>query len=266
MVFIGAEMRSDLSSLSPEKIHHVIISFSRVCKKRSMATIIPVLRSLLVFLHAAGITEKDLSGIVMCVFVQRGSVASYISEKDQAKLIAQLDNESKRTKAIILLAIRLGLRDSDICSLTFQEIDWLNDKIRLNQKKTGEPLVLPLLPDVGNALMDYILNERPKRDRYPFVFLRKQAPHNKLASVYSICSTLLQGLNIKPVNGTATGVHLLRYTMVHRLLKAKAPHQVITDVLGHISKEADKPYLSMEESLLRMCALDLSVIGRVSWE
>jgi hypothetical protein len=96
--------------------------------------------------------------------------------------------------------------------------------------------------------------------------LRKQAPYNKLTSVYPICSELLRHQQIKPVNGAAAGVHLFRYTLVHRLLAAKVPHQVITNVLGHASKESDKPYLSMEESMLRMCALDLSVIGKVSWK
>lgn len=231
-----------------------------------MATILPILRSLLAFFHRTGLVRKDLSGIVMGSFVQRGSVATYISEKDQTKLTSQLSKESKRTKAVILLAMHLGLRDCDICNLTFQEIDWWNDKIRLIQKKTGEPLILSLLPDIGNALMDYILDERPERaDHYPYIFLRKQAPHNKLTSIYSTCSRLLGYLEIKPVNGTATGVHLFRYSMVHKLLTAKVPHRVITDVLGHTSKESDKPYLSMEESMLRMCALNLSVIGRVSW-
>lgn len=264
--FTGIETPKDLLSLSPEKIHHVIIKFAGICNRRSMATILPILRLLLAFFHTAGLISKNLSGIVMGSFVQRGSVAAYISEKDQTELVAHLAKESKRTKAVILLAMHLGLRDCDICNLTFQQIDWRNDKIRLIQKKTGEPLVLPLLPDVGNALLDYILNERPKRsDHYPYIFLRKQAPYNKLTSVYSTCSRLLSCLGIKPVNGTARGVHLFRYSLVHKLLAAKVPHQVITDVLGHTSKESSKPYLSMEESMLRMCALNLSVIGRVSW-
>lgn len=252
------------------KAAHVLIEVAntgRFLWKRSMATTLPILRSQLAFFHTTGLISKDLSGIVMGCFVQRCSVAAYLSEKDQVKLIAQLAKESKRTKAVILLAMHLGLRDCDICNLTFQVIDWQDDRIRLIQKKTGEPLVLPLLPDVGNALMDYILNERPKRtDNYPYIFLRRQAPHQKLTSVYPICSRLLRCLGIKPVNGTATGVHLFRYSIAHKLLAAKVPHQVITDALGHTSKESDKPYLSMDESMLRMCALDLSDIGRISWK
>jgi integrase len=266
MDFAGITTAKDLQLLSSGSIQLVVGKFSDISNRRSMATILPILRSMLNALYVGGFSEKNLSGVVMSGFVQKGSVATYISEKDQTYLIEKLDEEPKRTKAIILLALRLGLRDCDISSLTFSEIDWQHDKIRLTQQKTGEPLVLPLLPDVGNALMDYILNERPKRnDRYPCVFLRKQAPHNKLTSVYAICSKFLDRFGITPVNGMAKGIHLFRYSMVRNLLAAKVPHQIITDALGHVSKESDKPYLSMEESMLRMCALDLSVIGAISW-
>ena len=265
--FARIETPIDLSSFSSEMVQYAILKFADICNRRSMATVLPIVRSILAFLYSSEYIGKDLSGIVMSGFVQRGSVASYISEKDQERLLSQIRHEPKRTKAIILLSIKLGLRDSDICNLKFQEIDWRNDKIQLLQNKTGGPLILPLLPDVGNALMEYILYERPKRDnQYPYVFLRKHAPYNKIANVYPICSKLLKRLEITPVNGSASGTHVLRYTVVHRLLKAKTPHQVITDVLGHVSKESDKPYLSMEESMLRLCALDLSVIGSVSWE
>jgi len=265
--FARIETQEDLQSLTPEAVQLVISKLAGNCSRRSMATILPILRSMLKSLHTNGLIKRELSGMVMGCFVQRCSVAAYISEKNQTELVTGLNKESKRTRAVIFLALRLGLRDCDICNLTFQEIDWQHDRIQLVQKKTGEPLVLPLLPDVGNALMDYILNERPKRnDHYPYIFLRKQAPYNKLTSVYSICSKLLNRMGIKPVNGNAIGVHLFRYTLVHRLLVAKVSHQIITDTLGHTSKESDKPYLSMEESMLRMCALDLSVIGRMTWK
>jgi len=264
--FAGIETKKDLQSLTPQKVQVVIGKFASICSSRSMSTILPILRSILKFFHTSGLVKRELSGMVMGGFVQRGSVATYISQENQKKLISGLGKECKRTRAIIFLALRLGLRDCDICHLTFQNIDWQHDKIYLTQKKTGEPLVLPLLPEVGNALMDYILNERPKRnDSYPYIFLRKQAPYNKLISVYLTCSHLFNKIGIKPENGNAIGIHVFRYSLVHRLLLAKVPHQVIQNTLGHTSKKSSKPYLSMEESMLRMCALDLSVIGRITW-
>jgi integrase len=265
--FLGIETAEDLFLFSAENVRRVIVCFADLCNNRSMATILPILRSLLKALQVTGHIEKNLSGLVMSGFLQKGSVTSYISPEDQKLRLTQLSKEPKRTKAIILLAIKLGLRDGDICNLRFHEIDWQNDKIRLLQEKTGDPLVLPLLPDVGNAIMDYVLHERPKRgDRYPYVFLRQQAPYNRITTVYHVCSKLIAKLGITPVNGNSMGVHVYRYTMVHRLLAAKTPHQVITDALGHVSKESDKPYLSMEEFMLRLCAMDLSVAGKISWE
>jgi len=256
-----------IRALSLEHVQSMIKSFSLACNKRSLSTIVPILRNILNYLYIKGITESRLSDMVIGVFVQRGNVASYLSRSDEVKVMEHLNQCPKRDKAIVLLALRLGLRDSDICNLRFQEIRWRDDKICLTQKKTGKPLVLPLLPDVGNALVDYIMDERPSReDGYPYVFLRKQAPHNKLASTYPLFSSLARRLEIAPENGCKVGSHLYRYTLVHRLLSARTPHQVITDVLGHTSKESDKPYLSMDESMLRMCALDLSIVGKISWE
>jgi integrase len=265
--FSNVHSLRDLYSLQPETVCTIIYSFSDVCNQNSMATILSILRSTLKELYLQGFIERNLSGMVLNGNNPKGTVTAYLSEQDEKLLLSQLQKESKRDKSIILIALRLGLRDCDITNLTFHEINWSHDRIALKQTKTGEPLILPLLSDVGNALMDYILHERPSRkDGYPYIFLRIQAPYNKLSSIYSICSRILKKINARPINGTSVGTHLFRYSLVHRLLKAKIPHQVITDVLGHTSKESDKPYLSMEDSMLRLCALDLSVIGTPSWE
>jgi integrase len=258
---------SELHVLSPANVQLMIAGFAGKCSKRSMATILPILRGILGFLFDAGDVKNNLAGMVMSGFVQRRNVAVYLSPKDESILLAKLETATKRDKAVIMLALRYGLRDCDICGLTLNEIDWRNDRIGLIQKKTGKPISFPLFPDVGNALMDYILNERPNGySGYPYVFLRVQAPHNRISSVYSICSRLFLQNNIQPVNGSSRGVHVFRYTVVHRLLEKKVPHRVITEILGHTSKEADKPYLSLEEGMLQECALDLSVIGSISWK
>lgn len=66
---------------------------------------------------------------------------------------------------MLLLVIRLGLRTSDIHSLKLTDFDWTNRKIRIVQTKTREPLELPLLEDVGWAVIDYLKNGRPKREK-----------------------------------------------------------------------------------------------------
>lgn len=255
-----------LTELCTDDVTAIIQGFSDNCTDRSVATIIPILRSILKYLYDECIVRNDYSGMVMSVFVQRNHVVPYISSEDDVIVSKAIEVESLRNKAIILLALKLGLRDIDICTLKMSSIDWINDCLHIPQKKTDVPLCLPMLPDVGNALMEYITKERPlPHDGYPYVFRRKQAPYNRLSSAYPVCSKFIKYNGLRPVNGDSTGVHVLRYTLVNRLLKARVPHQVVTDTLGHTSKESDKPYLTMEADMLRLCALDLSICGVPSW-
>ena len=198
---------------------------------------------------------------------QRMHLRPYITTADEEKIYQAMADAPLRTKAMMRLALRLGLRDIDICSLRFSQIDWKNDQIVLEQEKTGVTLYLPLLEDVGNAIMDYIMKERPESaHRCPYVFVREQAPFKKLESMYMVCSRMFAKADIKPVNRDSKGPHVCRYTLTHKLLLNKVPHQVVTDTLGHVSKESDKPYLSMEEQMLRECPLDFSLIGQKYWE
>ena len=194
-------------------------------------------------------------------------IRPYLTASDEERLYRVMEKAPLRDKAMMRLALRLGLRDIDICSLRFSQIDWKNDRIVLEQEKTGVTLSLPLLEDVGNAIMEYIINERPKAaGDCPYVFVRRQAPFKKIESMYMVCSRLFAQADIRTENCDSRGTHVCRYTLTHKLLLKKIPHQVITDTLGHSSKESDKPYLSMEEQMLRECPLDLSLVGQKRWE
>ena len=48
----------------------------------------------------------------------------------------------KRNYAIIMMAACLGMRDSDITNLRFENIDWEKSTISFFQKKTNKFLVL----------------------------------------------------------------------------------------------------------------------------
>lgn len=263
----GIQSLSELKEIGTAQIQAMIKRASERLSLNSRGTIFPAIRLILAYLYSGGFIQQDFSGMILTPNYQRSHLKPYITSSDEKKLFAAVDESPLRTKAMMRLALRLGLRDIDICNLRFDQIDWKNDQIVLEQEKTNVVLFLPLLEDVGNAIMDYILNELPSvPSTYPYVFLRAQAPYRKITTLYNICSKLFDKANVITVNGTSRGVHVCRYTLTHKLLKAKVPHQVITDTLGHISKESDKPYLSMEEEMLRECPLDFSLIGQKYWE
>ena len=264
---LGVKNVSFLNAMEPEQIQSMLVFLSERLSLNSRGTVFPIVRQILSYLYSAGFVNTDFSGMVLTPAYQNMHLRPYITASDEDKLDQAMKNSPLRNKAMMRLALRLGLRDIDVCNLRFSQIDWKNDQIVLEQEKTGVTLCLPLLEDVGNAIIDYIMNERPAAARNcPFIFVRQQAPHKKLESMYTVCSRLFEEADIKAVNRDSRGTHVCRYTLTHKLLLKKVPHQVITDTLGHISKESDKPYLSMEEQMLRECPLGFSLIGQKYWE
>ena len=264
---LGVRNISCLNTLKPEQMQSMLVFVSGKLSLNSRGTIFPIIRQIFSYLYSAGFVSSDFSGIILTPAYQKMHLRPYITASDEDKLYQVMMNSPLRNKAMMRLALRLGLRDIDVCNLRFSQIDWKNDQIVLEQEKTGVMICLPLLEDVGNAIMDYIMNERPVAAKnYPYIFVRQQAPHRKLESMYMVCSRLFENAGIKTVNRESRGTHVCRYTLTHKLLLKKVPHQVITDTLGHVSKESDKPYLSMEEQMLRECPLDFSLIGQKYWE
>ena len=262
----GIENADGMKMVSPETVHLIITKFSETCSLSSMGTILNALRNILAYLWSNGYIEEDRSGCVLKPFSHKCNVASYITHEDEDRLLQVLDNSPLRDKAMNLMALNLGMRGKDICNLRFDEIDWYLDRIRIHQSKSGEPLILPLTEEVGNAIADYILNERPRLPHpSPFVFLSRNAPFHRLKKLYHVCRHAIDKAGINPASGGHKGSHLLRYTMVHRLLERQVPHQVITDALGHSSKDTDKNYITMEPYMPRLCSLDLRDIGLKHW-
>jgi len=247
-----------LTDLNPDIVKGMLTYYSERYSRRSMRAVEPVIREILDFLYENHHVNKKLSGIVPKTCSIKDNVAAYISDEDCIRIVNSLDNYTKRDKAIILIAYSLGLRGSDICNLKFGNINWNTEKIHLVQVKTGRPMTLPLITAVGNALYEYITEERPQKAKdIPYIFVSGRAPYGPIHNIYGICRKVLKNLDIKTTNAEAYGSHVFRYTLVRRLLVQSVSHEVITDALGHGNKNADKYYISMEEDMLRKCGLDI---------
>lgn len=162
-----------------------------------------------------------------------------------------------RDYAIILLLARLGLRSSDVANLRFSNIDWENDMIRLTQVKTGNPLELPLLSDVGEAIINYLKNARPKSDS-DHVFIRIKPPYTEFnpGAVGALVHERLLKAGIH-LEGRKSGSHALRHSLAKRLLEHEIPLPVISEILGHTNTETTMTYLRVDINELKKCALEV---------
>ena len=162
-----------------------------------------------------------------------------------------------RDYAIILLLARLGLRSSDVANLRFSNIDWENDMIRLTQVKTGNPLELPLLSDVGEAIINYLKNARPKSDS-DHVFIRIKPPYTEFnpGAVGALVHERLVKAGIH-LEGRKSGSHALRHSLAKRLLEHEIPLPVISEILGHTNTETTMTSLRVDINELKKCALEV---------
>lgn len=161
----------------------------------------------------------------------------------------------------MLIAIRLGVRASDICKLTFDNFKWESNTIEFRQSKTGDTIVLPLLNDVGQAVIDYIKYGRPTVETDK-VFLRLFAPigQMKAPTLHSIVTQYMNKAGICITKGKKHGPHALRHSLASALLENDTPMPVISEILGHTDSKTTSTYLKIDTLNLRKYALDVPPI------
>ena len=177
------------------------------------------------------------------------------------KIVNNLADESdveKRNKAIVLLAIRLGIRFIDIKNLQFSNIDWENNTITFVQHKTKVEIQLPLFEDVGIAIINYIQNGRPKTES-KYIFVTHDDKASKLSDTANVEKYLIktyQKANIDYLSKARKGIHTFRHTLASSMLKANIPMEIIASTLGHVNIESTKNYLKIDTNSLKKCFLE----------
>jgi integrase len=219
-------------------------------------------RSFLRFASADGLVDAACLEVVPAArSVRQARIPSVWDPGEVARIIEAIDRDNpcgKRDYAIILLITRLGLRGVDIRRLEFADFDWAGNRLLVTQAKTGAQVQLPLLKEVGWAVIDYIRHGRPDSD-CPQVFLRHLAPIGPFSDQDHLHQILVKHARVAhvPVSDKRRhGMHSLRHTLATRLMEGGTPVEQIADILGHQSVQSTGVYLKSSLGLLSKCALD----------
>lgn len=259
---------SEISMITPV----LIINYCKILVEYAEGLTYNATCCMRVFLRYLYATEKvtmDYSSKVPNLTYRRKSrLPSVFTDEEVMKILDSIDRSNavgKRDYAIILLARRLGLRSGDIRTLEFKHIHWERNIIEKTMQKTGKLLTLPLLEDVGAALIDYIKYARPAVSS-PIVFWNCNAPMKPL-SQQSIAQVLKRAANQASVNSApdrSTGPHALRSTLASVMLSKDVPLPIISGILGHSDTHTTlEYYLRIDKKQLQRCGLE---VPRFSWE
>ena len=191
-------------------------------------------------------------------------IPSYFTANEVMRIEQSVSRNSangKRNYAMLLLASRLGLRASDIADLQFSDIDWDKNMITLTMQKTKKVIELPLLADVGNAIIDYLRHGRPKSDSQN-VFLSGNAPY--VAATKNMVCAAINGIILRSgvdTSGKHHGPHSLRHSLASAMLNGGSMMPVISESLGHRSTQTTLAYLKIDIRSLQKCALPVPEIA-----
>ena len=191
-------------------------------------------------------------------------IPSYFTANEVMRIEQSVSRNSangKRNYAMLLLASRLGLRASDIANLQFSDIDWDKNMITLTMQKTKKVIELPLLADVGNAIIDYLRHGRPKSDSQN-VFLSGNAPY--VAATKNMVCAAINGIILRSgvdTSGKHHGPHSLRHSLASAMLNGGSMMPVISESLGHRSTQTTLAYLKIDIRSLQKCALPVPEIA-----
>jgi integrase/recombinase XerD len=242
---------TDLEGITAAEVTQFVVRQTRQRSPGAVKMLIPALRSLLRFLHVAGITKLPLAGAVLVPPTWKASsLPRPLEPQHVAALLASCDRRrvgGRRDYAILKLLVRLGLRAGEVAALDLDDVDWRRGEVLIRGKGNRQER-LPLPSDVGEALSDYLVCVRRPDRQCRRVFVSVIAPISPLTrfgvkdAVYHACER---------AKLPRIGPHRLRHTAASQMLRSGAPLTEITQVLRHRSLRTTAVYAKIDVASLR---------------
>lgn len=230
-------------------------------------TIAGCAKSIRAFLQFAGmrgwcspLIAKGIRGPV--IFSQESLPQGPVWE-DVKRLLESMETEQLRDirdRAIVLLFAIYGWRASEVVKLKLENIDWEHDRIVVDRNKSGQFQVYPLIPTLGNAIIEYLKKVRP-RCIFREVFITLTRPFRPISRVglYHITSGRMLKLGICSRH---YGPHSLRHACAGHLVSEGFSLKEIGDHLGHRSCSSTRIYAKVDLPRLREVA-KIDLIGDI---
>lgn len=244
----------DLRNLRPADVTAFVVARCPQLNAGVAKLTVTALRSFLGFLHLDGVTERSLVHAAPKVLRRRLAGLPKGLEPDQVRrLLAACDVDTAvgcRDLAILTLLVRLGLRRGEVARLRLDDIDWRAGTISVHGKGNCYERV-PLPPDVGHRVAEYLQHGRPTDAQGRTVFVRHFAPHHALstARVSTIVADAARRAGLGRVHA-----HRLRHTAATELLRAGASLPEIGQLLRHRRTATTAIYAKVDRDNLRLIA------------
>jgi site-specific recombinase XerD len=210
-------------------------------------------RAFLRFLERTERTGSPLAAAVPRAARQPARLPAQVDPATAAAIVASCDRSTEsgcRDRAVLLLLHRYGLRPVEVTRLELPDLRWRAGEFVVHGKG-GRVDVLPLVPDAGEAIVEYLQARRPAPPGVTAVFLSARAP---VQPMFKSSVGALVGRACARAGVSRIGPRAFRHAVGHDLLKDGASLVEIRDVLRHRDIETTSAYTRADVSSMRPLA------------
>lgn len=253
---------SDFDNLTKETCLEYLENRRKETKLISYSIEIRLIFRFLLYCYGIGEIDKQIINIWPKKFpnIQDKTIPSTYSVEEIRTLLEESKNYTNeryhlRNYAILCLIAYTGIRCADVCNLTFNCFDWVNNTITIVQQKNSKQVVFPLIPELGNPIIEYILHERPDTSER-FVFLSEKKKQFTTQSISGIIRRYVSASSID-IGDRHYSAHALRHSLATNLINHSVPVFTIANTLGHSNTNCVHIYAKVNIDGLRKCVLEV---------
>jgi integrase/recombinase XerD len=221
------------------------------------------LRNFFRYLFKCGLTPTNLALCVPSVaqrYVAR--LPRHLTPEQVEAVLAAVRADARfglRNYAMIILLARLGLRAPEVIAVQLDDIDWRAGELVVRGKGRNHDRV-PIPPDVGEALTNYIRQDRVSTSRA--LFVTAHAPHGPFKDGQVLNTILKRAFARTGVTPPCryVGSHVLRHSLATNLVRQGASLSEVSDMLRHRSRASTLIYAKLDIEGLRSIAQPWPVV------
>ncbi len=248
----------DLGKINTESVIGYIERHARDGSPDTGLTMCRTVRTFLRYLHYRGLIPHKLAGCVPSIRRWKlTNLPTYLPVAQVQKVLDGCNRSTvtgRRDYAILTMLTKLGLRASEIATLTLDDVDWRAGEMFVC-RKGGQRTQMPIPPDVGAAMVAYLRNGRPNSSCRR-LFVRTRAPHVGFTSHHAITCIARAALDRAGITDCAhRGAHIFRHSLATQLLRSGATLTEIGQLLGHQSHDTTRIYAKVDIEALRTLTL-----------
>jgi len=170
---------------------------------------------------------------------------AYTAEEKERMLVEARKGRSPHIYPAIMLALNAGIRDAELKSLTWAQVDIAKGYLTVGKSKTeaGEGRTIPFNTALSETLREYaewyeaVFGEmRPEWYLFPSGKPRPSDPTRPVTTLKTAWNTVREKAKVKG------RWHDHRHTLITDLAESGAGDQTIMDIAGHVSKNMLKHY------------------------